>query len=505
MEENKPQTENEKKWYDETPHARKGKSGPGYLGTCTVLFLVGLFMLALTIYQGEVLHILFNWQDWFFGIPTCIGALFSLGLFKMRDLNEKDTKQSLAIAITFLPAGIGGLLYILMLSDRPGITRIHTDLIEMIQPTANHPENYWIVKYDNGNAYMGMSKEYTYGSGRRSQTIRRPDGYGRFQWSSDSEWGGDTYLGMWKEGKRTLGLYLWSGNKSAYFGELKYNTDSSWYEHSGRGIYFYDDGYCTDGSFKDNKREGWGYHYYPDGNRLYALFKDSKITKHYFLTRKDSYVGWFKDSCKTGFGRYYYAQGGYYHGWFKDGKFNGEGRLSDANNKTLADRKWKMEAPDGENVRKLLMPATPGNSEPPARPHKKKLSQTAPKTDASGHFATQPDPPIRKITKYKGKLVNRKPEGKAYAAFDNGDTYNGGWHNGLREGYGEMEYANGDEYKGEWKAGKRTGKGYYFKGPKDYVKGDFVDGRPHGIAIHYVNDVRVYNGRWVNGKPRKKK
>lgn len=201
--------------------------------------------------------------------------------------------------------------------------------------------------------------------------------------------------------------------------------------------------------------------------------------------------------------------GGYYQGWFKSGNFNGEGRLVNAQNKTVAVRKWNMANPQEEPARLLreeadstLLPngPTPKAEEKQADAHKTPKPDAATPKDA---FITQPDPSGRKIVRYRGKLVNGKPEGKAQATFENGDVYVGEWRNGLREGYGEIRYANGDEYKGEWKADKRTGEAHYFKGPNDYVKGDFVDGKPHGIAIRYVRGARIFNGKWENGVPTK--
>lgn len=505
MEETRQTPEIVKKWSEETTRhtpeqpdkpSEDTETPPVLVAISWGIIVIGLLALAIMIYDFEVLHICFAWRKILFLILILIG---------LATLRNSATLKSVRRSLITTTIGVVGLVYYNISDSRPGIKIIYAHRYEYVQPTADSPENYWIVQYENGRLYKGMSKEYTYGSGKNKNTERKEEGFGINQWPD-----GDYYIGMWKEGIRTFGLYVWKGdNTSAYFGTHQWNEATEEYEMTGRGVYFYNNGYTFDGTFKDGKEDGWGYAHFTDGGQVYIRFKQGKeMERRESAIWQHHYIGWFYKNDTTGYGRYYYPQGGFYQGWFKNGKFNGPGRLADAENRTVARRNWNMAEPRGEAEQLLRAAAT---AEAAQKADARKMPGPAPAYSPipaedirpGEAFLTQPDPSARRIIRYKGKLVNQKPEGKAEATFENGDVYTGHWRGGLREGYGEIRYANGDEYKGEWKADKRTGKGYYFKGPYDYVKGDFVDGKPHGLAIRYVNGVRVYNGRWVEGVPQK--
>ena len=513
MEETKRTPEIAKKCSEETTHHDQEQpdkplesppTPPVLVAISWGIIVVGLLALAIMIYDGEVLHVCFNWRFLFFMVLSWI-AFASFKLPYRRDKNgEKHLNPSFIRWILRMAISITGIVYIEVIRTRPGIKIIYSNRYEYVQPTADSPEDYRIVQYENGSLYKGMTKEYTYGGGRNSRTVRQEEGFGILQWKS-----GSYYIGMWKEGIRTFGLYVWKGdNTSAYFGTFHWNEETEESEITGRGVYFHSNGYTFDGTFKDGKEDGWGYAHFPDGGQVYIRFKQGKeVERREPAVWQHHYIGWFNKNDTTGYGRYYYPQGGFYQGWFKNGKFNGAGRLADAENHTIAERDWEMADPRGEVERLLKETPAPvaATTRQEVRPAATATYSQIPEEEIRPMeaFLTQPDPSARHIIRYKGKLVDQKPEGKAQATFDNGDVYNGEWHKGLREGYGEIKYANGDEYKGEWKADKRTGKGIYFKGPYDYVEGDFVDGKPHGLAIRYVNGARAYNGRWVEGKPQK--
>ena len=519
MEETKRTPEIAKKCSEETTHHDQEQpdkplesppTPPVLVAISWGIIVVGLLALAIMIYDGEVLHVCLYWRRLLFIILLVSGSLslkaFWNGesLWQTNEHGKKSIKPSVIRGAFKLAIGIAGMAYWTTIESRPGIKMIYAYRYEYVQPTADSPKDYWIEHYESGELYKGMSKEYTYGSGKDSYTERKQEGFGILQWKS-----GSYYIGMWKEGIRTFGLHVWKGgNTSAYFGTFQWNEETEESEITGRGVYFYDNGYTFDGTFKDGKEDGWGYAHFPDGGQVYIRFKQGKeVERREPAVWQHHYIGWFNKNDTTGYGRYYYPQGGFYQGWFKNGKFNGAGRLADAENHTIAERDWEMADPRGEVERLLKETPAPAaaTARQEVRPAATATYSQIPEEDIRPMeaFLTQPDPSARHIIRYKGKLVDQKPEGKAQATFDNGDVYNGEWHKGLREGYGEIKYANGDEYKGEWKADKRTGKGYYFKGPYDYVKGDFVDGKPHGLAIRYVNGVRVYNGRWVEGVPQK--
>jgi len=62
---------------------------------------------------------------------------------------------------------------------------------------------------------------------------------------------------------------------------------------------------------------------------------------------------------------------------------------------------------------------------------------------------------------YFGELKGEYPQGRGFARFPNGDSYDGEWKEGEREGRGVERLANGDSYDGEWKEGEQEGRGIY--------------------------------------------
>lgn len=494
----------------------------------TLLWGIAFFntmLLGTAIYEHAAYHVVYVWKEntillISFAWIVCF-SLFSRHSEPLKQDEDPPLKNTISntdhntyAGMLIIAVVLISLVYFPYISDTPGtkIRYIGKKWI-LVQPYPDSPEGFRVHINDDGFSYKGMTKEYTYGGGKNKSTVRKYEGMGLCQWKN-----GDEYIGLWKEGLRTTGLYRWTDG-AFYYGNHAYDTC---YVFEGRGIRGYSDGYCFDGTFKNHERHGWGYYYCPDGRKFYARFDHGEMqypAKR--LKRENSYVIYFPRKGLTGFGRYYYAKGGYYQGWFKDGRFHGRGFLADARNNKITERRWNMAVPTAEPAQLLaqhtIKAAKKQKTQIPKRielkAHRKnkdlptpKAANATQKVKDTETFTTVGDLPHRKIKTYKGTYgKGQKPEGKGTCTFENGDIYSGYWHNGLRHGYGEIRYANGDEYKGDWKAGKRTGKGWYFKGTKDYVKGDFLDGKPHGIAIRYVNGARTYNGRWKNGRPQRKK
>lgn len=90
--------------------------------------------------------------------------------------------------------------------------------------------------------------------------------------------------------------------------------------------------------------------------------------------------------------------------------------------------------------------------------------------------------------------VTDAPDKRGTMRYDNGNTYEGEWINGIREGSGRMVYSNGDVYEGEWKNDKRHGQGTYtWKDGGEYTgeyKEDMRDGE--GIYTGWTGYCRDY-------------
>ena len=87
---------------------------------------------------------------------------------------------------------------------------------------------------------------------------------------------------------------------------------------------------------------------------------------------------------------------------------------------------------------------------------------------------------------YEGELnAAGEPHGNGKMVWDNGDTYEGSFVNGVRQGYGEFYLASGASYFGEFLNDTCTGAGTFFSADNNtIVKGTFdnlklIDGMYH--------------------------
>ena len=82
--------------------------------------------------------------------------------------------------------------------------------------------------------------------------------------------------------------------------------------------------------------------------------------------------------------------------------------------------------------------------------------------------------------------------------YQNGDTYQGEWHEGVPHGLGCMTYAeDGTIFDGQWKNGKQEG-----HGTKSYLDGieytgDFKDDMMHGQGRFTMSDGTVLEGAFL--------
>ncbi|KAK9917488.1 hypothetical protein WJX75_004962 [Coccomyxa subellipsoidea] len=81
--------------------------------------------------------------------------------------------------------------------------------------------------------------------------------------------------------------------------------------------------------------------------------------------------------------------------------------------------------------------------------------------------------------------------------FPNGDTYIGGWRNGLPEGEGRYCWADGSTYDGGWKNGSKHGLGTYTWPNGASYKGEWQNGCMHGVGSFKSPDGTCYEGGWA--------
>ena len=90
--------------------------------------------------------------------------------------------------------------------------------------------------------------------------------------------------------------------------------------------------------------------------------------------------------------------------------------------------------------------------------------------------------------------------GKAQVQYPNGDSYDGGFKDGLRDGEGTYTYAEaGNKYEGEWKLNKKNGIGKMTFGADGEYYGHFENGKRSGEGVYkYLKTKDLYSGSWKN-------
>ena len=183
----------------------------------------------------------------------------------------------------------------------------------------------------------------------------------------------------------------------------------------GRGIYTYSDGSKWDGTWENNKLNGYAITYYADGSiNQEGIFKDDKFlyaqkkTKSalpncvgswsttnwdncigtYTLDNGNKHVGNFRNGKPHGQGTRTYARGSKYVGEYKNGKRDGQGTFTSANGYKYVGE-WKEAKIDGYGTH----------------------------TWSDG-------------TKYVGMWKNRKANGRGVLTKPNGKSLEGFWEKG---------------------------------------------------------------------------
>ena len=101
-------------------------------------------------------------------------------------------------------------------------------------------------------------------------------------------------------------------------------------------------------------------------------------------------------------------------------------------------------------------------------------------------------------SKYKGDIVNGKPNGQGTITYPDGRKYVGEWKNGTWNGEGTYTFKDGFGYEGEWKNGEENGIGNLTYPNGDKYVGEFKDGKMRDGKMYKRNgDIHTQkNGKW---------
>jgi len=198
-----------------------------------------------------------------------------------------------------------------------------------------------------GVTYMGSFKDGKY------------HGDGKFEFSSTSEWAGDSFVGQFKNGdyhgegtyshangkkytgQWNLGLYHGEGVYTDKDGQLYVGQFSNG-SFNGQGTFTFESGDKYVGQFKDGQRHGQGSYINLDGYKHVGQFKNGDRHGSGSETYADgtTFVGEYKNDKRSGIFTVLYSSGAKYVGNYDDNKMHGQGVYTDADG-TVKKGLWK--------------------------------------------------------------------------------------------------------------------------------------------------------------------
>ena len=101
--------------------------------------------------------------------------------------------------------------------------------------------------------------------------------------------------------------------------------------------------------------------------------------------------------------------------------------------------------------------------------------------------------------RYKGEIVNGKPNGQGTFINIEGHKYVGEWKDGLPNGQGASIYSDGSRYEGKYKDGKFHGQGTFTSPYGINYVGELKNNKPHGQGTETLSNGAKYEGAYKDG------
>ena len=86
---------------------------------------------------------------------------------------------------------------------------------------------------------------------------------------------------------------------------------------------------------------------------------------------------------------------------------------------------------------------------------------------------------------YDGLYVEDRKHGLGRYTWANGDKYEGQWVNDNRQGSGTLTFVSGNKYEGQWLGDQRQGQGTYTWANGNICTGQWVSSKKHGVHLYY--------------------
>lgn len=239
--------------------------------------------------------------------------------------------------------------------------------------------------------------------------------------------------------------------QGTYLGEFKGEF------FDGKGSYKLDTGSSYNGTWKNNKVDGYGV---------------------LILKRFGTYKGQFQNGERMGEGTFYFVNGDVYSGHWKNDKIDGKGKLTRDNGAVLNGIFENNELKYGTYIQKT--------TDLNLRVTIKAFEQEEAKLT------------LEDGTVYSGEFSNGQFNGNCSVEYSNGDEYSGNLDDNQKYLHGTYTWKDGSSYSGEWEQDKMNGEGVYKFNNGDYLRGTFKDNKPDG-TLEFTTDGSNYSTEWANG------
>ena len=93
-------------------------------------------------------------------------------------------------------------------------------------------------------------------------------------------------------------------------------------------------------------------------------------------------------------------------------------------------------------------------------------------------------------SKYEGQFIDGKSDGQGSIQYRNGDSYVGGFSEGVLHGNGVYLWVNGDKYEGQFIDGRKHGIGNIKYSAGEEYTGEFKNDKPHGSGECLISNVK---------------
>eukprot|EP00746_Dinoflagellata_sp_MGD_P071545 gnl/MRDRNA2_/MRDRNA2_29125_c0_seq1.p1 gnl/MRDRNA2_/MRDRNA2_29125_c0~~gnl/MRDRNA2_/MRDRNA2_29125_c0_seq1.p1 ORF type:complete len:510 (+),score=105.35 gnl/MRDRNA2_/MRDRNA2_29125_c0_seq1:129-1658(+) len=288
--------------------------------------------------------------------------------------------------------------------------------------------------------------------------------------------------------ERAFSLLMDAGRRERYDQMVKSRKEEkSW------AILRYQDGLYEGNVRKDSMssgspiREGKGVTILVSGDRFEGTYQNNKKQGFgtQFWTNGDVYRGYWEDDKMHGRGEYYYSSGSWYAGSFHRGKRHGDGYFAWPNGDT-----YDGQFVSGQRTGKGDMTFAVGGSYKGKWRNGQEHGEGMYASDAEGS--------------YTGQFADGCFHGTGLQILPNNDRYEGQFISGKRTGTGVYDFANGDRYEGCVSNNQRIGKGIFTSKSHNLTyDGQWQDNMPEGAGTLKVNkdegDAFEYEGQWEGG------